>query len=199
LAGGELYGGSMFARSAASDTLQGRAIQSVNEKWGEDALKRSGRESLGLPVCKKKYKPFNFPVVMRKDGRLEVKVVRMFGCKCHHGPRKAVIERYGQRNGWEPFGQWSLRKAEEMARSETIRLNQAVEDSVTTVSVDLVDEGEDSVTSESSEDASSSHVRVAQNMCLNGACAWKIKSAYDDIYKEIHGHTESEAEDNQDC
>ena len=55
LSGGELYGGSMFIASAANDTLQGRAIQNVNERWGADFRSWNGRETIGIPVCKKKY------------------------------------------------------------------------------------------------------------------------------------------------
>jgi len=70
-------GGDMFLRSAAPDTLQGRAIQQVNETWGalhmkqeevDDILnKRRARGRsykgssdlyIGIPVCKKKYTPF---------------------------------------------------------------------------------------------------------------------------------------------
>jgi hypothetical protein len=110
--GGELYGGSMFARSAASDTLQGRAMQAVNARWGEDVLKRSGRESIGIPVCKKKYAPFVFGAVQEPaTGRWQVQVERMYACKCHNAIRKAVIAQHGLRPGWEPFGQWSMAKA----------------------------------------------------------------------------------------
>lgn len=160
----------MFARSAASDTLQGKAIQAVNERWGEDSLQRSGRESIGIPVCKKKYAPFCFPTEQVR-GRYQVGVERMYGCKCHHPIRKAVIEQHGLRPGWEPFGQWSLQKAREMARQEASRLN-----------------GEEDASSDeddTSESESSSDAGVARNMCLNGNCSWKVKSAYDDIHEEI--------------
>lgn len=56
LSGGELYGGSMFIASAANDTLQGRAIHKINERWGADDHRCwNGRETIGIPVCKKKY------------------------------------------------------------------------------------------------------------------------------------------------
>uniref|UniRef100_A0A7R9WNJ4 Uncharacterized protein n=1 Tax=Craspedostauros australis TaxID=1486917 RepID=A0A7R9WNJ4_9STRA len=119
--GGELYGGSMFIKSAASDTLQGKAIQSVNERWGQG--KWTGTETIGIAVCKKKYNPFNFYVDIDDDGRKIVRVERMFGCHCHSSIRRRVIELNGLRTGWEPFGQWSMRKAQELARKETERLN----------------------------------------------------------------------------
>jgi hypothetical protein len=192
----------MFARSAASDTLQGRAMQAANEKWGEDFLQRAGRESIGLPVCKKKYAPFDFPVVRKKNGRVEVKVERMFACKCHHPIRKAVIEQHGLRDGWEPFGQWSLQKAKEIARRQVMKSNG-----------ETVSDGDSSVADDSS--SSSSHGSLSfclldgscpaeapvpiktrlKDICLNGNCSWKIKSAYDDIYLEMHGQTESDAEE----
>jgi len=262
--GGEQYGGSLFARSAASDTLQGQAIQRVNQTWGEDPLGRAtGRETIGITVCKKKYKPFLFPIVPVKqggrrgsvsgggggsgdgvleEGPVEVQVIRMFGCRCHHPLRKAVIERHGLRQGWEPFGQWSLRKAQDMARRETIRLNSQFEEAAaagsgggepTTAAArnnknktgsmnkrnnksgrvckvaklpaakqEDDDDDDDSSTSSSSasgtDDAAHhhSHYHLQARLCLNGSCTWKLKSAYDDIFKEIHGYTESEAEDN---
>lgn len=45
--GGELYGGSMFIKSAANDTFQGKAIQSTNQKWGEQKRTWNGRETIG--------------------------------------------------------------------------------------------------------------------------------------------------------
>ena len=61
---GELYGGSMFIASAANDTLQGRAIQKVNEQWGADFRSWNGRETIGISVCKKKYgQCINSPIV----------------------------------------------------------------------------------------------------------------------------------------
>ncbi len=106
-AGGELYGGSMFLPSAASDTLQGKAIQKVNEQWGSITSKSrrtggwEGYQSIGIPVCKKKYKPFEFRVERRrKDGSVEIIVERMFGCHAHSNIRKGVIARHGERNGW---------------------------------------------------------------------------------------------------
>jgi len=106
-AGGELYGGSMFLPSAASDTLQGKAIQKVNEQWGSIPSKSrrtggwEGYQSIGIPVCKKKYKPFEFRVERRrKDGSVEITVERMFGCHAHSNIRKGVIMRHVERKGW---------------------------------------------------------------------------------------------------
>merc|ERR1712070_478677 len=53
----------------------------------------------------------------------EVHVERRYGCMIHTKLRRAMIEKHGERNGWEPFGQWSMKKALEMAKKETIRLN----------------------------------------------------------------------------
>lgn len=107
----------MFIRSAAADTLQGRAIQDVNTRWGGDFRKWNGRETIGLPVCKKKYAPFT--IVKKegaKGGRNRWTVQRMYGCHMHSHLRQKVIERYGERKGWEPFGQWSIAKAKVAAR-----------------------------------------------------------------------------------
>ena len=154
----------MFIQSAAAERglHQSRAIQAANERWGEGRF--SGRETIGIQVCKKKYAPFNFTITSqqqeKEDGveqdrgggynggrrqsqsrqqRRVVKVERMFGCPHHSKLRKRVIEKYGERPGWEPFGQWSMKKAQELARRETRRLNgelPAVEDESTIVTMD---------------------------------------------------------------
>jgi len=216
----------MFIRSAAMDTLQGKAIQAVNEKWGEDFRQWGGRENIGFPVCKKKYAPFTFTIVPAEDvhqdkavdseedqgrreydgeasrdeslslggnskrrqlngGKVEVKIERMYGCVCHHHLRKAVIEQHGLRRGWEPFGQWSLRKAQELARRETERLNQPRANRPLSLEGDTSEEG---WTSSDGEE------KLLPTMCNNGSFTWKIKTKFDDIYAEIHGHSESDIE-----
>ena len=243
----------MFARSAAPDTAQGRAIQAVNERWGDhnttpngstgsgtgtnttstnssDAPARQwltrrhrkkGREAIGIPVCKKKYKPFQFEVVTDDTtGRVQVVLVeRLYGCRCHHPQRKRVIERYGVRNGWQPFGVWSRAKALAQARRETERLNREHEEAVAAAteqelssSSDDDDEQEDKApacsagsmacgmraTAKSSKNvttisaAAAAKRKPCRAMCLNGNCTWKVRSAYDNIYKEIHGESEDE-------
>lgn len=184
----------MFARSAAGDTLQGQAMQAANARWGQDTLGRAGRETLGIPVCKKKYKPFSFQI-KRLNGTYQVHVQRLYACRCHDGRRRAVIAEHGLRPGWEPFGQWSLRKAQEMARAEAARLNAG--------EVLPAAESDDSTTTEEEEEEEEasycgmgpSKVSFSSDMCANGRCHWKLKSAYDDIYKEIHGV--SDPEDNE--
>lgn len=188
----------MFARSAAPDTLQGRAIQKLNERWGDDYLQRAGRESIGFPVCKKKYAPFCFPVTTEESGETVVQVERMYGCRIHHEFRKAVIEKHGERDGWEPFGQWSLVKAKELARQETVRMNKLKNGetrSVTQSSGGETDQVDEDSSSDGSIPMTLGQKKTAQ-MCMNGDCHWKVKSAYEDIFYEINGCTESEAEDN---
>ena len=148
----------MFMKSAASDTLQGKAIQAVNSRWGDDFRRWTGRESLGIPVCKKKYAPFAFRIVREEGGATKVVVERVFGCHIHNKIRKAVIEEYGCRKGWEPYGQWSIKKALEKAKRETERLNS------------LGDDGETSVESWSSDDE-----KNAMSLCHNGNCLWRVK------------------------
>ena len=179
--GGEMYGGSMFMKSAATDTGgQSRAIHAINEKWGEGPW--CGRETIGIQVCKKKYAPFNFTVeTTDADGRKIVKVERMFGCPHHHGCRKEKIEKYGERQGWEPFGQWSLRKAQQLARRETNKMNGVGD-------VSTMDEESSAASTESSSD------EEIRTMCHNGKCAWKLKEKYDNVYREIKGGSDSEDE-----
>lgn len=204
----------MFIRSAANDTLQGRAIQAVNEKWGKDFRKWAGRETIGIPVCKKKYTPFSFSIARpslpssgsnesvegsdseedSSKSRLQVEVKRMYGCKCHSDIRKAVIEQHGVRKGWEPFGQWSMKKAQELARRESERLNQARLGKSPPES-----EGSGTDSSTSIEEWTSDEERAFNNlptsMCNNGSCTWKVRAKYDNIFKEIHGRSESDDEE----
>jgi hypothetical protein len=151
------------------DTLQGKATQAVNEKWGEG--KWCGRETIGIPVCKKKYTPFKF----KKEGGV-VTVERMFGCKIHSEIRKEKIECHGVRKGWEPFGQWSMRKAQGLARRETEQRNAA----------QTTDDEEDVAVVSSDEELKS--------ICLNGKCTWKLKNKYDNIRREVTGVESSDEE-----
>jgi hypothetical protein len=215
---GELYGGSMFARSAAMDTLQGRAIHSINMKWGNPSTdvttsaittaiachRAPGRETIGIPVCKKKYKPFDFRIVKQKqNGIFTIEVQRLYGCQCHHPKRKNVIEVHGERQGWQPFGAWSLQKAQYQARIEAARLNGELINDISSISsVDMLDDSDEDTTTPScsvmATDKTITTVRKSiSNICLNGTCAWKLKSAYDNIFLELNGRTESDVEDNR--
>ena len=163
-----MYGGSMFFSSAASDTPQGRAIQAMNERWGNDFRKWVGRETIGIPVCKKKYSPFNVRVKKQENGQVKILVERMYGCSCHSGFRKQLIEKHGERKGWEPFGQWSLSKALSLARK--------MMDKIKTGHFDRKYEATDAEASDEDEIAG-----AWKSICYNGRCAWRIKSKYDDI------------------
>ena len=201
---GELYGGSMFARSAAPDTLQGKAIQQVNERWGQLLPKfKRGRETIGIAVCKKKYAPFRFvkkEIVHKKQSSSSpqqsssetttvITVERMFGCPCHHTLRKQVIQLHGERAGWEPFGQWSLKKAHDIARRATAELKQ--EESSSTDETDL-----ESVSSVETHTAAPTCVWTREDssttLCNNGNCLWKVKSAFDNIQEEFIDEQEQE-------
>jgi hypothetical protein len=167
----------MFIKSAASDTYQGKAIQAVNERWGEGGW--NGRETIGITVCRKKYSPFSFTVENGPAGKA-VKVERVFGCRCHSDIRRVKIEMHSVRNGWEPFGQWSMRKAQELARQETDRINGRAANTTANP------EGDPVVLSSDEE---------LKTMCHNGKCTWKMKAKYDNIYREITGHSESSDEE----
>lgn len=202
----------MFARSAAetSGAQQSKAIQAVNVKWGEDVLSRSGRETIGIPVCKKKYKPFRFDVVKKKGGGVEVQVVRMFACQCHHDARKAVIETHGLRKGWVHFGQWSMKKAQEMARHEAARLNAVLKSvkgndgiqhqqdlggdtaSPSSSSGEEEEEDDDDTAGFVSSPSAAATTTIARPMCLNGSCTWKVRSKFDDIEEEMLNQQQQE-------
>lgn len=166
----------MFIRSAAEDTLQGRAIQNVNRQWGDDFRKWNGRESIGIPVCKKKYSPFMIvKKVVPGKGKVDISVQRMYGCHVHSHLRKRVIEQHGERKGWEPFGQWSLSKARALARRAMENISKMI-----------------NVSEEKSEGRDDNSIAKAhwKHICHNGSCAWKIKGKFDDISDEISQESE---------
>jgi len=163
----------MFIRSAAADTLQGVAIQNVNKQWGEDFRQWNGRETIGIPVCKKKYAPFSIEKkVDPVTGKVSVNVNRMYGCHLHSQYRKKIIEQHGERKGWEPFGQWSLSKARAMARRAMETINKMRTCNVTPEKP----EGRDD------NSVAKTHWK---HICHNGSCAWKIRGKLDDISDEI--------------
>jgi len=201
-AGGELYGGSMFLPSAATDTPQGRAIQKINEVWGEDKHRNwNNYKSLGMPVCKKKYRPFEFQIKKKNaSGGVKISVVRMYGCACHSNLRKQVIEQHGERKGWEPFGQWSLSKAKVLARRETHRLNDELNNVSSAFSDTSSASGYESARSSSSEEDNAPLCLIEGTrqliedtkqqqpwhaLCANGKCNWKVRGKIDDICSEI--------------
>lgn len=186
----------MFHPSAATDTPQGRAIQKINEVWGQDKHRGwNDYKNIGIPVCKKKYRPFEFQIKKKnKLGGVEIKVVRMYGCAAHSNIRKTLIERHGERKGWEPFGQWSLGKAKAAARRETQRLNAELNNSSSCLSdTSSSTSGYDSARSLSSEEENGSLCLIEdtrqqqpwQTLCSNGSCNWKIRGKFDDICSEI--------------
>lgn len=167
-------------RSAAADTLQGRAIQDINIRWGEDVRRRDGRESIGMPVCKKKYSPFSF-VQKRVVGRspkgveiVETTVKRMYGCRCHSDLRRKVIMKYGERKGWEPFGQWSMTKAKGAVRRGMEKM-----DDEGMVKMEHPVNGECIVIQSGNT--------TWKRICGTGSSyTWKFKEKFDDIFSELH-------------
>ena len=168
----------MFFASAANDQLQGKAIHAINERWGTDSRNRIGRETIGIPVCKKKYAPFEFRKKIMKNGRVHVQVIRLYGCTCHSHMREGVIKKAGERKGWEPFGQWSMKKAEMMAKKLIERLN-----------ISWTDSGDEDFPFSSSSDSDENPLSWKQ-MCHNGRCAWKMKHKYDDVVSEMQERDE---------
>mmetsp|Transcript_22013 Transcript_22013/g.25449 ORF Transcript_22013/g.25449 Transcript_22013/m.25449 type:complete len:174 (+) Transcript_22013:382-903(+) len=168
----------MFIASAANDTLQGRAIHAVNEKWGADFRSWNGRETIGIPVCKKKYGPFNFRTETMENGQVKIRVIRMYGCVLHSHLREKVIRKVGPRKGWEPFGQWSLKKAQGLAKKVQQIHQEQLNERVSNSNVGY--------SSSSSEDETAlSSTGNFKQLCYNGKCTWKYKDKYDDICAEI--------------
>lgn len=153
-----MYTGDVFMKSAAMDTLHGKAIQSVNDRWKVSDLDHN--------VCKNKYTPFvttkhTDPIT----GRVSMTVTRTYGCHFHSDLRKKVIEKYGERRGWEPFGQWSLLKACRVAKKLTNNL--------------------DNKRDQNNSNNNENKLCYVRPIGANGSCVWKVKSKYDDIMEEL--------------
>jgi len=217
-AGGEIYGGDLFLKSAAMDTLQGKAIQAANERWGDLSGPNAGSTDgshnnrtsekivskkrlfgrkgsndvyIGMPVCKKKYTPFAvkwkfiepLPSSAKKVA-VHIIVERMYGCSCHSQARRKMILKHGERQGWEPFGQWSIAKAQAAAIKH---VKSTLKKGIDTAR--LVQD------KESTDDACDSKFTATgikyESLCRNGECLWKKKDDYDDIDDEIQSTNDS--------
>jgi len=181
---------SRSAESAAKEGLQSQAIKKADEKWGTDC------RNIGLPVCKKKYRPFEFLINRTSEegevGYHEIKVSRLYGCPLHSHLRKEVIERHGERNGWEPFGQWSISKARAAARREQARVNYELRElyegdrfDVCSVAKSCQVSSSESEDDELSSKESPKQKARCSTLCDNGVCTWKIRGKVDDIAEEI--------------
>jgi len=188
----------MFHPSAATDTPQGIAIQKINDVWGQDSHRGwENYKNIGIPVCKKKYRPFEFQIKRKNKlgGGVDISVIRVYGCAAHSNIRKCIIEQHGERKGWEPFGQWSLGKAKAAARRETTRMNEELYNSSTCLSISSSSSGYDSSRSTLSEEQTAPLCLIPpedtrqqqpwQTLCANGSCNWKIRGKFDDISSEI--------------
>ena len=140
------------------------------------------------------------PRVLKK--KKIVKVVRMFGCPHHSDLRKEKIECHGIRKGWEPFGQWSLRKAQQLARGVTVKLNSKDCKNSTNIQADGnykngIEISNDGITEEvNGENCNScSTMDEMKTICHNGKCLWKKRDKFDDVYREITGYSELSSED----
>mmetsp|Transcript_21553 Transcript_21553/g.31564 ORF Transcript_21553/g.31564 Transcript_21553/m.31564 type:complete len:224 (+) Transcript_21553:295-966(+) len=186
----------MFVKSATMHTPQGRAIQDSNERWGESPfdpsfISNNGQpvnNYIGIPVCKKKYTPFQVrsaitvPVSSKtssgtpKSMDIDFAVERMYGCACHSDLRKKVIEKHGERTGWEPFGQWSLAKAKSSA-TKIIRLETKKSLAGSKRKIDF----EDAFKHKKKKRVR--HKMIA--ICENGSCIVKETDEYDNINTEL--------------
>lgn len=118
-----------------------------------------------------RYAPFEFKKVVNKNGKVRIEVKRMYGCACHSHIRENVIRKAKERKGWEPFGQWSMKKAQSLANRLADRINRSNGDS-------------NSSSSDSDEEGNDSNLDDLK-LCHNGLCVWRYKHKYDDIMEEI--------------
>lgn len=165
---------------------QGRAIHKINERWGTDYRNWNGSETIGISVCKKKYAPFNFRTETLENGQVKVRVTRMYGCILHSQLRERVIRKVGPRKGWEPFGQWSMKKAEMICKKVSDRMNQEQDDNNSSNNSSSDSSSDDDIRIVSPRVTSPTNNTFSWNqLCQNGKCTWKMRDKYDDIYAEI--------------
>lgn len=93
--------------SSASAGPQASAMLKASAKWGAGEV---GKEQIPDPVCKVKYQPFRrLPQggdTIGPGGKGTSQREKMYACHLHHTKRRALVEKFGPREGWEPFSQW---------------------------------------------------------------------------------------------
>ena len=121
--------------------------------------------------------------------------------------RAGTIKRFGERKGWEPFGQWSLKKAQILSKKLQERLSLNAKSSLirrigsagSTSDSSEVDENGSFSTSFDSNSRSHSHstndnsFAAWKKLCHNGNCTWKMKHRYDDVVEEIHERSQGDS------
>ncbi len=124
--------------------------------------------------------PFDFKTETMENGQLKVRITRMYGCVLHSHLRQQVIRRVGPRKGWEPFGQWSMKKAAIVAKKAVEEINQErrLLDSSNIICSTVSSSDDEEITTVTPNSK-------WKQLCQNGKCAWKVRDKYDDIYAEI--------------
>lgn len=89
-----------------------------------------------------------------------------------------MILKYGERQGWEPFGQWSISKAQAAAiKHVKSELKKGID------RTSLV-QGQESTDDACDARSTATGIKY-EGLCRNGECLWKSKDDYDDIDDEI--------------
>jgi hypothetical protein len=113
-----------------------------------------------------------------KKVAVHIIVERMYGCSCHSQARRKMILKHGERQGWEPFGQWSISKAQAAAIKHV--------KSTLKKGIDTTRLVQDKETTDDACDSKFTATGIKyESLCRNGECLWKKKDDYDDIDDEI--------------
>lgn len=122
--------------------------------------------------------------------KVAVRIVleRMYGCSCHSQARRKMILKYGERQGWEPFGQWSIAKAQ-AAAIKHVKLE--VKKGVNKQRLIAPCEENSCLVNNGNCDSKLSPGIKYESLCRNGECLWKSKDDYDDIDDEIQSTNDS--------
>jgi hypothetical protein len=78
-----------------------------------------------------------------------------------------------------------MRKAMELARRETERINNG--------RVSTANSNSDEEASESPSEQSASDDEI-KSLCHNGKCTWKVREKYDNVHRELTGYSSSDEE-----
>lgn len=110
--------------SSASAGPQASAMLKASAKWGAGEV---GKEQIPGSVCKVKYQPFRrLPQggnTIGLGGKGTSEREEMYACHIHHTKRKALVEKFGPREGWEPFSQWHGGGDDTIAPAATEEIN----------------------------------------------------------------------------
>ena len=149
----------------------------------------STQNALAIPVCKKKYTPFivkrrmnNNNLADEEENEYTYTIERMYGCHVHSKIRKTVIQKLGERPGWEPFGQWSMDKATAELKH---KLKEAEKQNKENQSSNRTNNITQNNRTKRRDNNTTTTTTTTVTLCTSGKCNWKRAGKLDDIEREL--------------